>query len=205
MISEQIAQFCKNYEDIENYQDAVNDKENTWHCHHRLELHPDNSVRFTVESLKKLDLYYNRPASELIFLKSEVHLSMHNKHKEWTDEQREHQSNSMKDAWKKHSTRRRVRETRRLKRENGENLVNIEQMASDEAYRDYQREYKRIYYKRPEKYAAWKIYTQIQRLKKKSFDELEVLRSKHIKNGHIEWADRVSEAIKLKTEDMQGE
>lgn len=120
----------------------------------------------------------------------------------WTDEQRAAQSEKMKAAWKRHSTKRRVRETRRLNRENGENLVNIEQMASDEAYRDYQREYKRIYYKRPEKYAAWKEYTHIQKLKQRSMEELIALRDKHARNGHEEWRQRVEEAMRIKMDEF---
>ena len=118
----------------------------------------------------------------------------------WTDEQRAAHSEKMKAAWKRHSTRRRIRETRRISRENGENLVNIEQMASDEAYRDYQREYKRIYYKRPDKYVAWKEYTHIQKLKKRSIEELIALRDKHIRNGHDVWRERVEQALKQKIE-----
>ena len=120
----------------------------------------------------------------------------------WTDEQRAAQSEKMKVAWKRHSTKRRVKETRRLSRENGENLVNIEQMASDEAYRDYQREYKRIYYKRPDKYAAWKVYTHIQKLKQRPIDELIALRDKHIRNGHDEWRQRVEQAILLNMDEL---
>ena len=63
---------------IENYEQAMADTE-TWECHHRLELHPDNSLRFTSKSLKNLDLYYNRPASELIFLTKAKHRMMHHK------------------------------------------------------------------------------------------------------------------------------
>lgn len=66
---------------IENYNKAINDDTQTWDLHHRLELHPDCSVRFTRNSLIKLDLYYNRPASELIFLPHTEHRSKHNKGK----------------------------------------------------------------------------------------------------------------------------
>lgn len=65
------------YEMIENYEKAKADNFIGWHCHHRLELHPDNTIRFTVESLKKLGLYYKRPANELIFLKIEEHARKH--------------------------------------------------------------------------------------------------------------------------------
>ena len=66
-------------QNIENYDKAVADKTQKWVCHHRLELHPDGSLRFTEESLKKLGLYEHRPASELIFLPYSLHSSMHNK------------------------------------------------------------------------------------------------------------------------------
>lgn len=65
------------YEMIENYEKAKSDNFVGWHCHHRLELHPDNTIRFTVDSLKKLGLYYKRPANELIFLKIEEHARKH--------------------------------------------------------------------------------------------------------------------------------
>ena len=71
--------FCiKNeWELIENYELAKADNFKGWDCHHRLELHPDVSLRFTRDSLKKLDLYFNRPAQELIFLKHDEHARIH--------------------------------------------------------------------------------------------------------------------------------
>lgn len=64
---------------IENYELAVNDGIENWDIHHRLELHPDGSIRFTKQSLIKLDLYYNRPPTELIWIKRSEHIQMHNK------------------------------------------------------------------------------------------------------------------------------
>ena len=71
--------FCKQdeYEQIENYELAKADNFKGWDCHHRLELHPDGSLRFTKDSLKKLCLYVNRPASELIFLTHSEHARLH--------------------------------------------------------------------------------------------------------------------------------
>ena len=80
--------FCKSdeYELIENYELAKADNFKGWDCHHRLALHPDGSLRFTRESLKKLDLYVNRPASELIFLTHSEHARIHNmSKKEYND------------------------------------------------------------------------------------------------------------------------
>lgn len=70
--------YCDDYWNIENYEQAINDNTQTWVCHHRLELNPDGSVRFTLQSLKELDLYYHRPASELIFLTNKDHVKLHN-------------------------------------------------------------------------------------------------------------------------------
>ena len=63
---------------IENYELAKADNFEGWDCHHRLELHPDCSLRFTRKSLQDLDLYYNRPANELIFLTHSEHARIHN-------------------------------------------------------------------------------------------------------------------------------
>lgn len=66
-------------QNIENYNEAVADETQVWVCHHRLELHPDGSLRFTSKDLKELGFYEHRPARELIFLPYGVHSSMHNK------------------------------------------------------------------------------------------------------------------------------
>ena len=62
---------------IENYELAVNDTTQTWDCHHRGEIL--SCGRFSIDDLKKFGLYYNRPASELIFLTPTEHHSLHNK------------------------------------------------------------------------------------------------------------------------------
>lgn len=73
MINESNAKnFCRDdISDIENYWEAISDKTLTWHCHHRRE-----SV-YSRDELKKIGEYYNRPASELIFLTPHDHLSLH--------------------------------------------------------------------------------------------------------------------------------
>ena len=71
-----VKQFCN--EDIsliENYQEAINDNTQTWHCHHRLEIELNKSGN----ELINMSLYYNRPASELIFLTEKNHKSLHYK------------------------------------------------------------------------------------------------------------------------------
>lgn len=61
--------YCPNVEQIENYDEAIK-SDKMYTCHHRLE------EFFTVKELKDMGKYYNRPASELIFL-------THKEHRNW--------------------------------------------------------------------------------------------------------------------------
>ena len=69
--------YCKDYEKIENYEKAKKGNFKGWHCHHRLETHNSDGIRrivdISVEELIALGMYYNRPASELIFLTVKEH------------------------------------------------------------------------------------------------------------------------------------
>lgn len=70
--------FCK--EDpslIENYDKAINDKTQTWHIHHRLEVQEDGT-HVLAKELEEQGLLYNRPACELIFLTPTDHKKLHN-------------------------------------------------------------------------------------------------------------------------------
>jgi hypothetical protein len=67
---------------IENYENAVTDETQIWHCHHRLETDKNLSVK----KLKSMNMYYHRPASELIFLTPFEHMSLHNKGKSLSKE-----------------------------------------------------------------------------------------------------------------------
>ena len=74
MISKGIKNFCKDdISLIENYEKAIADKEQTWDCHHRRELETSR------KELIKIGEYFNRPASELIFLTNSEHRALHNK------------------------------------------------------------------------------------------------------------------------------
>ena len=68
---------CDDFSLIENYKLAVNDTTQTWDCHHRREVLPCG--RFSQDDLKKFRLYFNRPASELIFLTPTAHRQLHKK------------------------------------------------------------------------------------------------------------------------------
>ena len=70
-------QYCKEPENIENYEKAKKDDFVGWECHHRLETHNSDGERRIVDISKKeliaLGMYYNRPAEELIFLTVKEH------------------------------------------------------------------------------------------------------------------------------------
>ena len=96
MINKQCAKkFC--YEDpslIENYDLAIVDQTQTWDCHHRGEILPCG--RYEAKDLKKFDLYYNRPASELIFLPHDEHISLHQKGVQKSEAHKQAISDAMK-------------------------------------------------------------------------------------------------------------
>lgn len=77
--------FCYDIEHIENYNLAKEDNFMGWVIHHRLETHNSDGKRRLVNLSKNeliaLNMYYNRPASELIFMKNKDHTSLHNKGK----------------------------------------------------------------------------------------------------------------------------
>lgn len=66
---------------IENYQQAINDNENMWELHHKLETQDENGcirkLPLSYKELQEMGLYWNRPANELIFMKQTEHKSYH--------------------------------------------------------------------------------------------------------------------------------
>ena len=74
--------YCSDIDNVENFEKASADNFKGWHCHHRLETHNSDDERrpidITADELKALGMYYNRPASELIFLTAAEHKSLHN-------------------------------------------------------------------------------------------------------------------------------
>ena len=61
---------------VENYQQAKADNFAGWCMHHRLEIQPDGT-RVSMQELKSKGLYYDRPASELIFMRFRDHSALH--------------------------------------------------------------------------------------------------------------------------------
>lgn len=65
-------QYCREpIEMIKNYDKAINDKEHYYLLHHI------NELTFTREELIMMNMYYNRPASEFIFLTHAEHRHLH--------------------------------------------------------------------------------------------------------------------------------
>ena len=79
MINEYNAKrFCS--EDIaliENYQQAIADEEKMWDIHHRRECDANGKTLFTKKQLIDMNLYFKRPASELIFVTRSMHSKLH--------------------------------------------------------------------------------------------------------------------------------
>ena len=105
--------YCKDIENVENYEAAKKDDFIGWHCHHRLETHTPDGKRREVDigykELKALGLYYNRPAEELIFLPRSEHEAFRkgktawNKGKKMSEEfcRKNAESHKGKMAWNK--------------------------------------------------------------------------------------------------------
>ena len=94
MINEKQAKiFCKeDISKIENYEAAMNDSTQTWHCHHRTEIWWNCSAKDLIEN----ECYYHRKACELIFLTPSEHHKLHNKGKHHSEETRRKISESTK-------------------------------------------------------------------------------------------------------------
>lgn len=77
MINEaQAKKYCsEDIRKIENYEQAVNDKTQTWHCHHRLEI--QGRFRNSISLLTKCGLYYHVPPWQLVFLTNGEHTRLH--------------------------------------------------------------------------------------------------------------------------------
>ena len=63
---------------IENYELALKDDFIGWDLHHRLELTLDGEFALDTKTLKRLNMYYNRPHFELIYLRRSEHSKLHN-------------------------------------------------------------------------------------------------------------------------------
>ena len=92
MINEkQAKKYCKeDISKIKNYDKAIADKTQTWHCHHMTETWWNCSAKDLIEN----ECYYNRKACELIFLTPAEHRRLHMQN--ISDETRKKMSESKK-------------------------------------------------------------------------------------------------------------
>ena len=92
--------YCKNYQDIENYEKALADNFKNWEVHHRLETHNSDGERrlvdITRDELLALGMYWHRPAEELIFLTTSEHNTLHHKGKLISEEHKKKVSEASK-------------------------------------------------------------------------------------------------------------
>ena len=105
--------YCKDYENIENYEAAKKDNFKCWECHHRLQTWTSDGDRRAVDisaaELQALGMYWNRPAEELIFLRKVEHDSLHNEGEHnsmYGKKHTEETKKKMSEAWRydKHFT-----------------------------------------------------------------------------------------------------
>lgn len=79
----QLKKYCREpIENIKGYREAV-ESEGRYDCHHI------NELTFTKDELKKMNMYYNRPASELVIMTDSEHRKWHrkwNRNPNWRDD-----------------------------------------------------------------------------------------------------------------------
>ena len=121
MINKQSAKaYCR--EDIsliENYENAINDKTQTWNCHHRRE------TIFSRKDLIDIGEYYNRPACELIFLTPLEHHRLHHLGKHLSAETRKKMSEARINKPKSSETRKKMSEAQKGKHRSEETRKKI--------------------------------------------------------------------------------
>lgn len=89
-IDKRLRKVCATYEQVENYDKAIADKENKWHLHHRRETDEMKSKQQLIDEGR----YYDLEPEELIFLIESEHNSLHHKDKIVSEETRKKMSES---------------------------------------------------------------------------------------------------------------
>ena len=112
--------YCKNdISLIENYDKAIADDTQTWHCHHRRE------TIFSKSDLIEIGEYYNRPACELIFLTPLEHHRLHHLGKHLSAETRKKMSEAWINKPKSAETRKKMSEAQKGKHRSEETRKKI--------------------------------------------------------------------------------
>ena len=106
----QAKKFCKeDISKIKNYDKAIADTTQTWHCHHMTE----TWWHCTRKELIENECYYHRKACELIFLTSEEHKRLHMKGVTLSEEHRRKISESQKGHTVNEDTRKKMSEAKK--------------------------------------------------------------------------------------------
>lgn len=112
--------YCKEIYNIENYEKAKTDNFVGWCIHHRLETHTSDGekrlVDITRNELIALNMYYHRPAEELIFLTKSEHISLHKKGKKLSDYIKRKMSEASNGKPKSEETKKRMSESHKGKK-----------------------------------------------------------------------------------------
>lgn len=100
--------YCKDdISKIKNYDKAIADTTQVWHCHHMTETWWNCSKQDLIDN----ECYYNRKACELIFLTPAEHRRLHLKGTKFSDEHRRKLSESMKGKHHNEESRRKMSES----------------------------------------------------------------------------------------------
>lgn len=123
------AYCCEDISKIENYEAAVSSPDK-WVCHHRMETHRRNGkprvTRLSQQDLIDWKLYFNRPASELVFMTRESQGKLHWVGRKFSEDSRRKMSESHKGKKNPHSLewRRKVSEATKGKKHISEEQKN---------------------------------------------------------------------------------
>ena len=106
----QAKKFCKeDISKIKNYDKAIADTTQVWHCHHMTETWWHCSKKELIEN----ECYYHRKACELIFLTPEEHKRLHMKGVTLSEETRKKMSEAKKGHTVNEDTRKKMSEARK--------------------------------------------------------------------------------------------
>ena len=105
-----VRSFCKeDISKIKNYDKAIADTTQTWHCHHMTETWWNCTKKELIEN----ECYYNRKACELIFLTPAEHRRLHMKGVKLSEETRRKMSEAQKGKHLSEEHRRKISEAKK--------------------------------------------------------------------------------------------
>ena len=107
--------FCSEpLELVENYMAAKADDFEGWCMHHRREIKLDGTI-VSAKELIDQNLYYGRPAEELVFMRREEHISLHSTGKHLSAETRRKLSEALKGKHRSAETCKKIAEANKGK------------------------------------------------------------------------------------------